>query len=267
MRTLQPITDAIKDIGFSWWLFGIVVGFPSVALIVQRVFVDRSVSVLAQGILDSYNAALETFGSLFEPFLLVGMSVLNEALGYHLELNSVWRPLFVPDLIILLSATRLGFRLKERASTVSSLVLGFAMALIGCVIASAMLKESSWLSQAFLSALPFFSLMLGQFAGRLLISLATLDFAEAANTAGRAASRLPAYFFGPALVTLLLLAFGAPERGAGILGLGIFVSMLGAFFVAWGMQSKLIARTRFGLTVLGPFVGASLLYLIDALAT
>lgn len=241
---------AFKDISFFWWLFGVIVGAPSIVSIVQSVFLDKPLITPLQWAQDRYDEALDVLGQLMEPFLVPLVQWVGNLFDWDLTLQPHWRPLFVLVMVSALPFVRDSWRERARSYAVWQFVLIGGFGLIGCLAAALLPRAGPWYVQGLITALPvatvIFSIALSFKAKFGEVIFVAALFAAMGFTLGAAASAIPLLASGPGLAGL----------GAGVL----------AFAVMWILEGRAMRNAgmiHLGLTMLGPFLGAGLIYALD----
>jgi hypothetical protein len=272
-ETGMPLRTALSDLGFFYALFTLIVSGPSVLSLLQTVFVEHRLIDALQWIVDGYNDIAAVVGGVLEPLLAPAIGWLERLLGVELTLQPYWRPLFILLSMFVIGWTRTAWRAGAHVSGAAFFAFGMVGALIGAAAAGIAPSTISGrgLLEVIIAGTPV--LVLGLFlAAPLAAPLAVVN--DALPEEGR-----PSLLWGMAIycvltvcvaclgaVAALLWAEAGQRDGAGVLGLGTVIVLVGAisFLVTTGPSRYALNAARLGLVLLGGFFTAGLILAADA---
>jgi hypothetical protein len=275
----------LSGLGFIPAVFGTLFGTPSVVSLARATFSLRDLHGPIREIIDAYNDGLAFMGGLVEPLIRPPLAWFGGLFGWEIALNPNWRHLFVLCMVFVLANARSRLQEGRRPWALLDLVPAALGALIGSAIAGTVPWDGGWWAQGLIAALP---LTLGWLAwtaanlfgfeigGRLAQAPARARSLAALGHTARAVGGgvrsvlfqmlmvVPPYFvFGFAAGALLSLIPGL-KTSAGIVGLGAFLVFAGAGFLRAGLKQGEPSLVRSGLGILGGFLGAGLIFALDA---
>lgn len=255
--------QALRDLGFMFWLFTAVVGAPSIVSLMQTVFVDFKLTELLQWLVDGYRDLLNIVGATLEPLangLLAGFSGLFDV---DLTLQKHWQPLFIVLGIFISTNTRTLWDDGYRKPAITFVLVMICFTLIGSWISGVIAPNADWWLQGLAAGAPVLCLFLGL---TLAYWLADLMFGFAQpyrkplwHYPKRGAVLAIAAFALAALIAIL--PTGRSHAGLLVLFSGLF--LYGLYWTYAGFRDRDVPEVRFGLRVVGGFLFASLVLAID----
>lgn len=261
MAARLTLKQAIDDLGWFWGVFTSVVNAPSILSLLQMVFEQRFVDSL-QWIVDGYNDIVGQLADVVEPWLQPLIAQINALLGWRLELQPHWQLLLMLALIPATSIARQVWRPKSGGNLIEPVAIGLG-ALFGVLAAGFVPLENGWWAEGLVAALPVSAaLLFAEIAARV-----ENVFKAPINRQPVGALLTSVLIFGAAAFALGAGLSYVPSiaQGAGLIALGLMVVALGCLSLASGLDEGETDATRMGLTMLGAFVAAGLIYAADAL--
>lgn len=258
---------ALHDLGFFYGLFTVIVSGPSVLSLLQMVFVEHRLNDALQWIVDGYNDISAVVAGVIEPLFAPLIAWLSDALGWRLELQAYWRPLFILATMFVIGWTRTAWRSGHRVSAVAFLFSGVAGAMIGAVAAGLVPASAEARAvQGLVAAAPLLAVGVGV--------AAPLAAMEGSREKGKLALGTGIFVLVAIGVACLPWIAGTAwvvagvNSGAGVAGLGtalVFIGVL-SLWSGLGIPSgpHALNATRLGLVLLGGFATAALILAADA---
>lgn len=247
---------AAKDLGFFFWLFSAVVGAPSIISLFQTVFIDFRLFDLLQWILDGYQDILSVLGDLIEPASQYFFSLLSPVLGFDLQLQPHWRPLFIVLSIFISANARSLWIDGYKVTTFLFAAIMLISAVAGSWFAGIVPSNADWMMQGAAAAVPVLMLFSGMW---LSYALATLFFGFAEGYRKPLSSYILRGFalsFSAFVIASLLSLIMSSDQFSGVLVLFSGMFFYGAFWVFEGFRTHDVPEVRFGLRVLGGYIFA-----------
>lgn len=239
-------SQIMQDLGFFWWIFGVVVGTPSVVTLYQTVFVDQKLGKIFQDIIDGYNQFLQIIGNLIEPWIVPFIEWILQPFNLNVEVYPHWRSVFILSMIPVFSFSRV--MSKETGMFAGILVSVWAALyfLVSSIIGGAIPIGAGFIWQVIICFLPL--------VGVVFWILPLVDAKE----------RWVSLVFLLLFFLLAMLFTGVASAlngvaGSGLFGLGLLVVSLAVVAVYFGD----LTWKRVGLTILGGFIGAIFVYVAD----
>lgn len=274
----------LDDIGAVPATLGGVIGAPSIVSLLQSVYEAKSLSAPFQAIIDGYNQGIESIAAIIEPALTPLVTWIGRLFGWDVVLHAHWRHLFILCSIYLLAQIRIR-RTEEGASkNWVDLPVAALFALIGCLAAGMISPNGGWWAQGLIAAWPLSMYWFGQSSANIVGHEFARTFAGfergkpfsyalgyiAAGTVislGRAGRDLlivvPPYFVIGFVLGAVLSFVPVIGNGAGIAALALFAIIAGVHFMRIGMREGERYLTRLGLTMLGGYAAAAVVYGMD----
>lgn len=252
MQVTDKITlwSAIKDLGWFSSLFAIVVAGPSLLSLFQAIFVEHHLIKALQWIVDGYNAVTGVLGGMIEPLARPIIHLLNSYLGWSLELQPHWRPLFVLSMIVVMGGSRAAWRHADRGEIIwHGCVLTLTM-LLAALVAGVIPLSETWWVQVIIALAPI---------STFLLTVTLLESERVDTLQLMAIGAGAAVFLGAGLSFFTEFA-----RGSGLITLAILIAAWGFHYVWTGLARGLEWFVKYGLTILGGFVTAAIILAADA---
>jgi hypothetical protein len=224
-------------------------------------------------------------GDLVEPVIRPPLAWIGGLFGWELALNPNWRHLFVLCMVFVLANARSRLQGGGRPWALLDLVPAALGALVGSAAAGAVPWDGGWWAQGLIAALPLTlgwlawtaaNLFGSEIGGRLAQAPSGASALAALGHAARAVGEgvgsvlsqmlivVPPYFvIGFAAGAILSLVPGL-GTSAGIVALGAFLVFVGVGFLRSGLKQGEPSLVRSGLGILGGFLGAGLIFALDA---
>lgn len=258
--------QAIKDLGWFWWLFTCIVGGPSILSIHQTIFVDFQLTDLLQWIVDGYENLVTRLHTIILPMVEPIFDWVETVLGWELTLYPHWVPLFALISIPALSIIRATDFKNDFKGFFGGLIF-LVGGLTGSVIGGTVPTDGTDDAQLYGAAATIFMPLCLVFALSLL------------GAGGKVEYRVFPAFLGAvvgttALVVLfarLLNRFGL-SRGFGLAGLGIAIILFGIIgLLTQFSKPRYPARAKepdprqvkISLTMLGGPITGGMILLVD----
>lgn len=259
------LRTALKDLGFFYALFTLIVSGPSVLSLLQTVFVEHRLADALQWIVEGYDGIAAVVGGALEPVLGPAVAWLERVSGWDLVLQPYWRPLFVLLSMFVIGWTRTAWRAGAHVSAAAFFVLGIVGAFVGA--AAAGLVPPSMPSRALpgiVAAAPLFLTGVCVAAPLAAMDGAVADRKLALGTGLFCLVAMAIAWLGFMAGTAWSMA--GVTNGAGVLGLGTVLLAIGgfSFVMATGPNRYALNAARLGFVLLGGFFVAALILAADA---
>lgn len=98
--------DAWRHLGFFWWLFGLLFGLPSIISLLQTALTFGDLHPAIQSTVDAYNNGIGYLAGFVEPSLRKALIWIADALPWTFTLHAHWRHVFVLLTLVSLSRAR-----------------------------------------------------------------------------------------------------------------------------------------------------------------
>ncbi|MGE0625569.1 MAG: hypothetical protein AB7I04_24065 [Pseudomonadales bacterium] len=286
LQSNPPTAGSLSDFSYVPALFGAVLGTPSIVSLAQAAFDAGNLYAPAQALLDSYNDGLHVVSRVIEPLVLPAIERFGSWFGWNLVLAPHWLHLFVLCLIFMTAQVRTRRQESVRASGFVDIPFLFFGALIGCLLAGTVPPTGGWWAQGLIAGLPLFFAWFAMAAANLFPDEIGALLAEKPERPGLGFTvgyTGAAVFFGGLRAMRKLLIVTPPYFGlgfllgaglsivpwlgerAGIAGLAAFCTFAGVHFLRTGLKRRSSYDLRLGLTLLGGFAAAGLLFLLSVL--
>lgn len=278
------VKGRLDDIGAVPATLGGVIGAPSILSLLQSAYAAQGLSAPLQAIVDGYNQGVATVAAFIEPPLTLVVTGFGRLFGWDIDVHAHWRHLFVLCTIYLLAQVRIRRSEKGGLRYWVDLPVAALFALIGCLAAGTISPSGGWWAQGLIAAWPLSMFWFGQAAANIVEHEFARTFAGfergrgfsyalgyvgagSAIALGRAGRDLlivvPPYFvigfaLGAALSFVPMIG-----DGAGVAALAVFAIIAGAHFLRIGVSQGQRYLTRLGLTMLGGYAAAAIVYGID----
>lgn len=284
MKRWAEFKRRLDDIGAVPATLGGVIGAPSILSLLQSTYEARDLSAPFQTIVDGYNQGVASAAGIIEPALTPLVAWIGRLFGWDVGLHPHWRHLFVLCMIYLLAQIRIRRTEKGGLRNWTDLPVEMLFALIGCLAAGIISPKGGWWAQGLIAAWPLSMLWFGQASANIVGHEFTRTFAGfergkglsytlgyvAAGVAialGRAGRDLlivvPPYFIIGFVLGAALSFVPVIGDGAGVAALAVFAIIAGVHFLRIGRSQNQRYMTRLGLTMLGGYVAAAIVYGID----
>lgn len=259
------LKSALQEFGFFYALFTFIVSGPSVLALLQMV-VERRLTDALQWIVDGYNDISAAVAGAVEPLLAPIIAWLSEVIGWRLELQPYWRPLFILATMLVIGWARTAWRSGNRVSAAAFLLGGAIGAAVGAIAAGLVPPSAPARAvQGLIAAAPLLGVGFGVAA-----PLAAMD---GARERGRLLVGTGLFMLTAIGVAWLAWMAGTGwvvagmAKGAGVLGLGTALVFIGtlSLWSGLGIPDGPHAKnsTRLGLVLLGGFATALLILVAD----
>lgn len=284
MKRWAEVKRRLDDIGAVPATLGGVIGAPSILSLLQSAYEAKALSAPFQAIVDGYNQGIASAAAIIEPALAPLVTGVGRVFGWDLDLHTHWRHLFVLCTIYLLAQIRIRRTEKGGLKNWADLLVEMLFALIGCLAAGTISPKGGWWAQGLIAAWPLSMIWFGQAAVHIVGHEFTRTFAGfergkgvsytlgyvAAGSAialGRASRDLlivvPPYFIIGFVLGAALSFVPVIGEGAGVAALAVFAIIAGVHFLRIGIGQDQRYLTRLGLTMLGGYAAAALVYGTD----
>lgn len=282
----QPAEDKrrLDDIGAVPATLSGVIGAPSIVSLLQSAYEAKGLSAPFQVIVDGYNQGIESAAAIIEPVLTPLVAWVGSLFGWDVELHAHWRHLFVLCTIYLLAQIRIRRSEKGGSWYWIDLPVATLFALIGCLAAGTISPGGGWWAQGLIAAWPLSMYWFGLASANIVSHEFARTFsgfergkgfsyalgyvaAGSAIALGRAGRDLlivvPPYFAIGFLLGAALSFVPVIGDGAGVAALAVFAILAGVHFLRVGASQGEPYLTRLGMTMLGGYAAAALVYGID----
>lgn len=284
MKRWAEFKSRLDDIGAVPATLGGVIGAPSILSLLQSTYEARDLSAPFQAIVDGYNQGIASVAATIEPALTPLVAWIGRLFGWDVDLHSHWRHLFVLCMIYLLAQIRIRRTEKGGLRNWIDLPVEILFALIGCLAAGMISPKGGWWAQGLIAAWPLSMFWFGQASANIVGHEFTRTFAGfergkgfsytlgyvaagAAIALGRAGRDLlivvPPYFVIGFVLGAVFSFVPVIGEGAGVAALAVFAIITGIHFLRIGRSQNQRYMTRLGLTMLGGYAAAAIVYSID----
>lgn len=256
--------SAWGDLTYFWWLLGVLAGTPSIISIIQMVYVEGQLIAPIQSVMDAYTQTLEVLGAVAEPWIHPFLTWIGGLFGWDLTLHPHWRPIFVLMMVYAISYARGVLRDDLHPINTSAGLLMVPCVAIGTILAGSVPLEPHWLNQGLITLLATLGIMVAWKLAHLI------GFAMAGY--GQSFLRELVWEAPTMLLVMGAFAFGVGSGISFIPGMASIAGFLATgLFILWFAQATFAAGagdlshtdTRIGLMIVGPFIGAALIYAAD----
>jgi hypothetical protein len=260
-RAQLTLWEALKDFGWPSLSLISIGGGLSIIDIAERVVFDGLTLITPfQIVLDGYHRVTDLLGAIVEPQLRAFVDWLNDQFNWHVQLQPLWRSLFVLGMVLVIGLVRTSWRSGAWGRSILSLIVLGLGAFAGAVMVGLLPLAGGWWAQGLAAGAPLALLMLAMGTATAIYDLSR------GTLAGRS------YFLGAVQIAAVLgvsaFALGAGlsflpglAGGAGVLILCGGVALLGAVLLFTGLRDADRSNSRTGLSMLGGFVAAGLILL------
>ena len=257
------LLQAVKDLGFVFWLFTALVGAPSIVSLMQTVFLDFQLSSLVQWVIDGYRQLLGVIAGALNPLANLVLGAFNGLLSVELKLQDHWQPLFIVLSLFISANTRSLWDDGYKKPAIVFVATMAVFTLIGTWIAGVIQPDAAWWRQGIAAGAPVLCLFLGLTLAYAIASVAfdfTQPYRKPLSSYVRRGFGLGAAAFiaGSALSVSRLI-----DGHAGLLVLFTGLFLYGLYWLREGFREREIPEVRFGLRVVGGFLFAMLVVGID----
>ena len=284
MKRWVEIKKRLDDIGAVPATLGGVIGAPSILSLLQSTYEARDLSTPLQAVVDSYNQGVASAAAIVEPAFLPLVAWVGRLFGWEVVLYAHWRHLFVLCMIYLFAQFRIRRTEKGGLRNWIDLPLGMLFALIGCLAAGMISPKGGWWAQGLIAAWPLSLFWFGQASANIVghgfartfagfergrgfsytVGYVVAGSAMALGSAGRdLLIVVPPYFIVGFVLGAALSFVPVIGDGAGIAALAVFAVIAGVHFLRIGRSQNQRYMTRLGLTMLGGYAAAAVVYGID----
>lgn len=266
----RPITffGALRDLGFVSWLFVALVGAPSVVTLAQTLSDGLTLSDALQWLIDSYNQLLAALAVIVAPLVRGVAHLFVNLFGLDLEIHPHWRPLFVLAAIFVSANARTLWGDKKRQTAIAFVLVAVLMVLAASVVAGLTPPNAPWWAQG-LTAAQFVVFIFAGFVVSYSIASVFFGFSQPYRKPLIAYARR-GLFFGLAAFAIAAAISLSPYGAGGRAGVATIFGGLcayGLYWIYYGFRHRDRPEIRFGLRVVGGFIFALLIILIDKAAT
>jgi len=285
MTSWTEFKARFDEIGAVPATLGGVIGAPSILSLAQSAYEAQDLNAPLQAILDAYNQGVASAAAIMEPPLTPIVTGFGRFFGWDLHLQPHWRHLFVLCTIYLLAQIRI--RRTEKNGGMHywiDLSVAALFALAGCLAAGTISTDGGWWAQGLIAAWPLSMYWLGQSSAIIVghefeETFAAFERGKSFSYAlgyvgagtvialGRAGRDLlmvvPPYFVFGFVLGAVLSFVPVIGEGAGVAALAVFAIIAGVHFLRVGKRTGSRYLTRLGLTVLGGYAAAGVVYGID----
>tara|TARA_R110000823_G_scaffold112771_1_gene234656 strand:- start:120 stop:995 length:876 start_codon:yes stop_codon:yes gene_type:complete len=284
MMRWAEVKRRLDDIGAVPATLGGVLGAPSILSLLQSTYEARDLSAPFQAIVDGYNQGIASAAAIIEPALVPVVTWIGRLFGWDVDLHAHWRHLFVLCTIYLFAQIRIRRTEKGGLKNWTDLPIEMLFALIGCLAAGMIAPKGGWWAQGLIAAWPLSMIWFGQASANIVGHEFARTFAGfergkplsytlgyvAAGSAlalGSAGKDLlivvPPYFIIGFVLGAALSFVPVIGAGAGVAALAVFAITAGIHFLRVGARQDQRYMTRLGLTMLGGYAAAAVVYGID----
>lgn len=253
------LKEAIEDFGWLPLTLLSIGGAISLIDIAELVADGLTLVTPFEVVLKGYRRVTEAIGALVEPRMQPFIKWLSAAFDWELNLQPIWRSLFVLGMVFVLGAVRAGFRGGLWGQSILTLIVMSPCAL-GAAAATGLLPSSGdWWAHGLIAATPPTLLLsvAGIMSAIHRLSSPPIRWSEAWRLfigGIQFAATFGALGFVAAAVLSLIL-----PNGAGLVALGGVIAVLGARVLLQGLSDPDRGASRTGLAMLGGFVAAGMI--------
>jgi hypothetical protein len=262
------LRNVLKDLGFFPSLFGVIFGTPAVVSLLQAAFLTHELSAPLQAIVEAYQQGMAVFGALVEPYLKPIIDWFGELFAWKLMLYPHWRHVLVLSFVPWLAYARIeGLRGFLRKFTYITLpfILSVAFSAIASVVVGLLPLNGDWWVQGLISAIPLGGLLFGLSTPTIYALMGFTPHGVHRSQELQVSLILTIVAFMLAASLSLLLNLGS-SSGILVLAGTVILMGIGLLLTSFRLPPALDpghGHLRLGLTMLGGFVGAGLLYALD----
>ena len=285
------------DIFFFWFILGSLVGAPSIVNLLNSTLIDYQFSSIIHEILLRYNSLLELVNILFEPMGKYTIIYINQIFDYNISIQNGWENLFILLSIGVTSIYRYLYYITfHNSGHIKSRIFFYSMLLItlpatafsSIVMTSIPLESSTWLKSVILILPLSVNLFIFFSTGYILYCIQIIfnNFEE--KTMNKSMLILfpistviliaSLHLYLSFINWLIIIALGVVNLEISaiiywifIISCGSIVSMILSYKSIEIFHSKIsnenlieiISAFRAGVTVMGAFVGAAILFFLD----
>lgn len=129
----HTLRDVLKDVGFFWAIYSVLVGIPSVIVLARSIGFERDLIQPLEMIIDGYGELFAMLGALVEPWAVPIYERIGERFDWSYEPHIYWRAIFVlqmlyPIFLLRYHGRRRPLRAAAYVLSVAPLILALSLA-------------------------------------------------------------------------------------------------------------------------------------------